>query len=349
MPTPYYEVQTVELKNLKSEYVNITDSDIPFEIKNKLGKTVFYVDQNGANIDTMESTTSFLTLKDTPNAFGEEYSVAVVKNGKIEFEKILNVDSLKTKNIDVEECKINKSNVKELVVNDAVFENSNVKKSSIKVLDADDITSKNIITNKIVTKEFIMDNCEIYDLMTKTITSTSIKTDNINCDAANLTSIINDNLKSKNIDFENLKGENMEIKNIKCEKLFLKDGLIDYCAIDNLDVENIKCNNLQLPKYKEYGTIEEPLFLAISRTKRLLVEGENLKIITKSPIDIKEQVFFIDGIDHELDYELSVVINKNNFVYSSLVNDGKCLKVQLRYDKLTEADTIVKIYIKKIN
>ena len=362
MPDNFYDCVSLrsvkhESKNISNGYVEINDSDVPFLVKNKDGKTVFCVDQSGANIKTIQATTGFIEMNDTANIMGKEDSVLMVKNGKVDFDDDLKVNSLKSGKVDVTEaisCSTLKSDsliIKSLKGND--LETLCLKTDSMesKIVNTGDLYSVAINADKIKTKELDIKDLQINAAKFNTLTSSSITTDNIAS-----THMICENLENKtglisHIQNETLKSKKLQSDTIDCNHLDAKDVVLSTAVIDILEARYIKCNTLKTEDPQTFGTNEEPLFLAHTRQKRLKVEpidfNNYLKIVTKVPVGVSDQTFYIDGLDLNLDYNLSVTLNKDNHVYYCLINDGVSLKVNLRYDKLTEANTIAKITVKE--
>ena len=84
MPDSSYYAISLQSQSLKTEAihcgkVNINNSQRPLEIVNDEGKVIFFVDNLGANIHTLNSTTSFLELFDTPNVIGKENTLLGIK------------------------------------------------------------------------------------------------------------------------------------------------------------------------------------------------------------------------------------------------------------------------------
>ena len=153
--------------------------------------------------------------------------------------------------------------------------------------------------------------------------------------------------RQTHIQNETLKSKKLQSENIDCNHLDAKDVVSSTAVIDILEARYIRCHSLKTEDYQTFGTNELPLFLAHTRQKRLKVDeaSSSLKVVTKVPVGISDQTFYIDGLDLNLDFNINVTLNKDNHVYSCLINDGVSLKVNLKYDKLTESNTIAKIYV----
>ena len=73
MPDSSYYAISLQSRTLKTEAIDcarvkINNSERPLEIKNDEGKVIFYVDNLGANVHTLNSTTSFLELSGHPHS-----------------------------------------------------------------------------------------------------------------------------------------------------------------------------------------------------------------------------------------------------------------------------------------
>ena len=90
MPDSSYYAVSLQSQSLKTEAihcgkVNINNSERPLEIMNDDGKVIFFVDNLGANVHTLNSTTSFLELFDTPKLLGNENSLLGIKMKNVIF------------------------------------------------------------------------------------------------------------------------------------------------------------------------------------------------------------------------------------------------------------------------
>jgi hypothetical protein len=341
----------LETNSIKSERFKINNSERPLEIKNDEGKVVFFVDNLGANVQTINSTTSFFELVDTPNGIGIENSLISVKNEKLAFVNEINLPKINGEYV------TSKSLVTDNVKSLDITSNS-IKTESIIV---DDVEATNLNVKNIRTDHIICNDMTIADFKTKTIMNEKLDCKNAKIESITSESITSNNLASTNIIVENLENQTGHITNLINETLVsntIKSTSIDALQIvadknvvseivscDLLDTTEIKCNKLSILK-SVYGTYEEPLDLAATRVKSVSCAGDLIIIHSKIPSGVINQDIIINGIKG--DYVVNMTFNKINDVTHTFIKNGKEHLLRMKYKERVERDSQVKIIIQKV-
>ena len=99
MPTQNYYANHLGCLHLRcnalaSDKVTINDSTMPLQVTNDAGELIFYVDNSGANVRTINSVTKLSDLQDTPNSLGSDNSILMVKGDKLAYSDVLNIASV---------------------------------------------------------------------------------------------------------------------------------------------------------------------------------------------------------------------------------------------------------------
>ena len=339
--------------------VNLSSKDRYINVKDNTGKDVFWVDENGANISSLETKTDFVSLTDTTDKLGDNNSVVVVKdtinggdvNKKLNFTKDLEIESLKTKNIKCEKCNIKSINTDILVGKSVLGDNATIDK-----IHSDEIVGVSIKTGDLIAKKLKCDNfktdlLEVINNKCERIIAEEIQNDtiiskNINGEKANIGELESQNVHIINLQANQTNGGNgnfdkgsfNELETVKFSAIHLKS--LD-AKINELEVERL------ITKYQEYGTFNEPLFLAITRDKSIeLNSPQNYhKIITRVPVGVKTQSFTLENINVKKDWKINVNLTKDNEVGSTLIIGENNIKVNLSYKKLVEDNTLAIIYL----
>ena len=376
MPDSYYESILIQCDDLRTTKINcdrvqINNSERPLEIKNDEGKVVFFVDSLGANIPTINSTTSFFELSDSPNEIGSENSLIGVRNEKLDF-----VNEIKLNNISAEEVTSNNivsSTVKSLgitsdsikteslIVNDITATDLSVKNIKTDHIACNNMKIENFKTSKSINEELDCKKAEIKSLTTESITSnnlasTNIIVENLENKTANITDILNETLISNSI-----KSTSVNALQIVAEKNVVAAEIYS----DLVDTKEIKCNKLSIHK-NVYGTHEEPLDLAVTRVKSVTVEGDLIIIHSKIPSGVLNQEITVHGLENDGDYVVSMTFNSSgrtkddnlisperrspfvNDITHMFVNTGNDYKLLMKYKERVERESQVKIIIQKV-
>lgn len=340
-------------KRINSTKVKINDTERPLEVINSEGKVVFFVDSSGANIPTINSTTSFFELSDSPNEIGIENSLISVRNEKLAF-----VNEIQLHNISAE--KVTSNNIVSSTVKSLGITSDSIKTESLIVNDitATDLSVKNIITDhiacnnmkianfktsKTINEELDCKKAEIETLKTESLTSnnlasTNIIVENLENKTANITDIVNETLISNSI-----KSTSVNALQLVAEKNVVAAEINS----DLVDTKEIKCNKLSIHK-NVYGTSTELLDLAITRIKSVTVEGDLIIINSKIPSGVLNQEITIHGLENDGDYVVSMTFNKVNDVTHMFVNTSNNYKLLMKYKERVERDSQVKIIIQKV-
>lgn len=346
----------LETNSIKSERFKINNSERPLEIKNDEGKVVFFVDNLGANVQTINSTTSFFELVDSPNELGEHNSLLGVQNEKLAFVNELNLPKISAEQVTANTIVTN--TVKSLGIT-----SGSIKTESMIV---NDVQASNLSVTNIKTDHIVCDDMTIADFKTTTIMNEKLDCKNAKIESTTSESLTSNNLASTNIIVENLENQTGHITNIINETLVsnaIKSTSVDALQIvaekkvvaetvssDLLDTKEIKCNKLSIHK-SVYGSSTEPLDLAVTRVKSVTVEGDLIIIHSKIPSGVINQEIIIHGL--EGDYVVSMTFSSSgspfvNDVTHTFINNHKEHLLRMKYKERVERDSQVKVIIQKV-
>ena len=156
MPNVNYYAVNLECESLKTSQVNcdkvkISNSSRALEVFNDDGKVVFFVDNLGASVNNINSSTQFTELSDTPYSLGNENSILGVKDGKIEF-----LDVLKFWKVEADEVTAKK------IITDTMKTEGMVSKSIVnETLTSDKIKCTTFDTGAITADTIVCDNMKL--------------------------------------------------------------------------------------------------------------------------------------------------------------------------------------------
>ena len=158
MPDSSYFANHLESFEFKSNKIDCgrvkigVNNERPLEIQNDEGKVVFFVDNLGANVHTLNSTTSFLELIDTPNTIGNDNSILGIEEGKMQF---------------IRDVKLSKAEVNCLAATS---------------IGTETIKADGIISNSVISGTLVVDDLTTPVAKINTITSNVIACDNMTID-----------------------------------------------------------------------------------------------------------------------------------------------------------------------
>ena len=321
MPDSSYHAINLESKSLKTEAIDcakvkINNSERPLEIKNDEGKVIFFVDNLGANVHTLNSTTSFLELFDTPNTLGKEHTLLGMKDEKIAF-----LDEIKLSKVEAEVLTskdIITNSIKATgIVSDSIINGKMV---------SDEIKATAINTNLLTSDSIVCENMKILRFETDMITGKGLKINEANIESLICNTLVNEELTSDIITVRELVNEKSNIAYLESEGIDSKQIKSDDIHAITGDITGLTCVKIYgslinakeietdklMIKKSVFGSEDEPLNLAVTQVKSVDVSGENIKITTKIPAGVLNQSIIINGLEIEGDYILNLSLNKLN-------------------------------------
>jgi hypothetical protein len=329
----------IKTEHLENKKVIIDNTETPLKIKNNKGDIVFWVDENGASVKQIETKYNFTDLLDTPSVI--EDGIMLVENEKILFKNDLKANSLKVKNLQSDEITTKKLNL------DNINNNNIVTKSLL----ADKITCDDLSVISLLLKNLILD-----DIEAKKINSNDIKSDNLSSKKIHANNIIADDLNTNSLKCELSNHNKLSSKLVNSEKSVVKEFDCDKAKIDNLDVNNLNIDELKLKKIivddidilnnklHEYGSLNEPLLLALTQINKLKLEdGNNHKIYIKIIEKIVTQSFNIENLPKNT--KLSWELHGDNIVNTSLNHNNNTSRININFSKKADANNILVLYI----
>tara|TARA_R110000803_G_C11988999_1_gene321686 strand:+ start:5494 stop:6555 length:1062 start_codon:yes stop_codon:yes gene_type:complete len=334
----------IDLGNLRlssnGKYISVRSGD----------KEVFWVDDNGANIQALETKTNFVSLTDCCDALGANGSVLMVSDEKVGCSKQLHIDSLKADSLsgtklDVQSCNIGSLISKSVLAETATLDKLCSDEVTAISLKAGDLTAKRFKCNDFITDVLKIDKSECKQLVADEISSNSCVVTNVMAVNGNIESLKSQNVTILNLNADQTNGgsgnfDKVTAKEVQTNKLKVVEMDGSYATLIELQVQRLNI------KYETYGLMEAPLFLAISQMKELALNPSSYhKIITRVPAHNKSQTFTMTGVSTRNDWKVSVSLTKDNEVQPTLVVLDTHLKLNLTYKKTTEEDTLAIIYL----
>lgn len=334
----------IDLGNLhlssKGKYISV----------NSGGKEVFWVDDNGANIQALETKTNFVSLTDCCDALGANGSVLVVNDEKVGCSKQLNIDSLNADalsgtKLDVKSCNSSSVISKSILAETATLDKLCSDEVTAISLKTGDLTAKKLKCNHFRTDILNIDKSECKQVIADEISSNSCVLTNVMANNGNIESLKSQNVTILNLNAGQTNGgsgnfDKVTAKEVQTNKLKCMDIDGSYAELIELKVQRLSI------KYETYGLMEAPLFLAITQTKSLTLNPASYhKIITRAPAHNKSQSFTMTGVSTRNDWKVSVSLTKDNEVYPTLVVLNENLKLNLTYKKPVEENTLVIIHL----
>jgi hypothetical protein len=209
-------------------------------------------------------------------------------------------------------------------------------------LCSEKIKIANFDCNMITGKELVIEQADIKHLKCNTLANDKLTSINI---------IVNDLANDKG-KITQLESQNIVSKQLKSNDIHAITGDITGLTCVNvssslIDAKEIWTDKLMIKKYV-FGSVEEPLNLAVTQVKSVAVSGENIKIITKIPAGVLNQTVIINGLDLDGDYIVNVMLNKINDCTHTLICEGNHHVLRVTYKERVDRDALLKILIQKV-
>ena len=352
MPTPRINAEDIIANNILGNKIHnkkviIDDSSTPFRVKDDKGDIVFWVDNSGCNIKALESKTNFLELLDTPDYLGDENSVLLVKDESLCFSNNLNVDNVKCEKLFSQQVHCDRLNTTNINLDSIVCKSVLTDKINTDDLKANSLLSQNLNCKNIDSESIKCNNFKCDDLSLKklnlhelngeksnlkSIKTIDCKTTNLDCKTAFV-----DNIKSNEIDITDAKIDNLKLKNLDLKELELEASFIKKLFVNDLNVLS------QVTQH--YGSLTEPLFLALTQQNTLeLLNGKNHIITTKIARGIKKQSFYINNLPKNP--RLTCELYNSEIVTTPLIcHIGDRTKININLAEKAEDEIILVLYI----
>ena len=359
MPDSSYYAINLESKSLKTEAIDcdkvkINNSERPLEIQNDEGKVVFYVDNLGANVHTLNSTTSFLELFDTPNVLGKEHTLLGIKDEKIAFLDEIKLSKVEAENLTSKDIITN--SIKAVgIVCDSIINGKII---------SDEIKTDTIHANSLKSDSIECENIKITNFETDMITGKELKINEANIESLKCNTLINEELTSDIITVRELVNEKSNIAYLESEGIDSKQIKSDDIHAITGDITGLTCVNIYgslinakeietdklMIKKSVFGSEDEPLNLAVTQVKFIDVSGENIKITTKIPSGVLTQTIIINGLDlsDDADYIVNLTLNQINDCTYTLINTNDAHVLRINYKERIDRDALLKILIQKV-
>tara|TARA_R100000951_G_scaffold116080_1_gene126452 strand:+ start:119 stop:1210 length:1092 start_codon:yes stop_codon:yes gene_type:complete len=343
-------------QSFTSKNVTFNEGDKFLNVKDNNGKSIFYVNNQGASINQIEKSISLENIEDFPDL---KVGVLRMQKNRLHFSKDLELDELEVEsaninNLEVLNLKLNKLNLPTLNADNIT--NSNLQTKSI---NADEAKITNLTTNELSSKTIVTE-----DIKTNTLSFDDLKTDKVNTNEVITDTINSTELSSKKANIDSLVSDDAGIAKLECKNIMVQN-------IDIIETANVKVLNneeayiadahiaeaeikiLKVDKiYKpcaEFGSLKKPLELNAVHNPVLDVNNEQNNIIIYNSITNKAPQNKFELINlPDAKYNISVICYNQaiNVVYN-LCKINEKTYIHSRFSELPK-DLVVEIYLERI-
>ena len=343
-------------QSLTTKNVSFNDGDKFLNVKDNNGKSIFYVNSQGASIDHIEKNVFLENIEDFPVL---KVGVLRMQKNRLHFSKNLELDELEVEsaninNLEVLNLKLNKLNLPSLNADNITNINLQTKsinadEAKITNLTTNELSSKRIVTEDIKTNTLSFDDLKTNKMNTNEVVTNTINSTELTSKKANFDSLVSDDagiakLECKNIMVQNIDIiESANVKVLNNEEAYIADAHMAEAEIKILKVDKI---------YKpcaEFGSLEKPLELNIVHNPVLDVNNEqnNIKIFNSITNKTPQNKFELINLP-DANYNISVICHNQaiNVVYNLCKLNGKTY-IHSRFTELPK-DLIVELYLERI-
>ena len=224
------------------------------------------------------------------------------------------------------------------------------------------IKATTINTNLLTSDSIVCEKMKIAKFETDMITGKESMINEANIESLICNTLVNEELTSDIITVQELVNEkgniaylesqSIDSKQIKSDDIHAVTGDITGLTCVNvcskiIDAKEIRSDKLIINK-SVYGSVEEPLNLAVTQIKSVDVTGENIKITTKIPSGVLNQSILLNGLEIDGDYTVNLTLNKLNDCTHTLICAGNHHILRVTYKERVDRDALLKILIQKV-
>jgi len=337
---------------IKNKNVKINDGNNYLEIQDNQGKKLFWVNDTGCNIKSIDKAVELEHILDFPTL---QNGLLYYSNDTLDFKKDISLNNLSVINSSVENLQVNNLEIKNLKLPDVLLD---------KLLNINDVSIKSLKNEILYSNEISSVNINSDVLKTKVIGSEEVQTNTISSKM-----LLTDVVKSKNILVEegkinSFEAEEAGIAQLECSSIMAHHINIVEAAnikvlnnevgnIGELDVCNAKIEILKVNKIiksiTEHGSVEQPLKLNIIENSFLDCNNDenNIKIYNKINDKTPENKFQLINLPDgnykvitkcynqfiNINYNICVVDNKK-YLYCKFKELPKNLIVEIILERI---------------
>lgn len=297
MPTIIYqdfnqlEANDLVINNkITHKNVKINNGNNYLEIQNDEGKKLFWVNNKGCNVKSINKSIELEDVFDFPKL---QEGILYYNNETLEFEKDISLNNLSVINSSVENLKVDNLEIKNLKLPDALLDkilninNINIKSLTNEILNTNELSSVNINSDVLKTKVIGSEEIETNTISSKILLTDVVKSKNILVEEANIKSFQAEQAGIAQIECSSIMAHNMNILetgNIKV--LNNEEAHIAELDVCNAEIQILKVNKI-IKSITEHGSVEKPKRLNMIEESFLDCNNDENNIIIFNKINDK--------------------------------------------------------------
>jgi len=343
-------------QSLTTKNVSFNEGDKFLNVKDNNGKSIFYVNSQGASINKIERNVSLENIEDFPDL---KVGVLRMQKNRLHFSKYLELDELEVEsaninNLEVLNLKLNKLNLPTLNADNITNLNLQTKsintdEAKITNLTTNELSSKRIITEDIKTNTLSFNDLKIEKMNTKEVLTTTISSTELTSKKANFDSLVSDDAGIAKLECKNIMVQNIDIiESANVKVLNNEEAYIADAHIAEAEIKILKVDKINKP-CAEFGSLKKPLELNIVHNPVLDVNNEqnNIKIYNSITNKTPQNKFELINLP-DANYNISVICHNQaiNVVYNLCKINDKTY-IHSRFSELPK-DLVVEIFFERI-
>lgn len=336
MPTiTYQDFNQLEANNLvinnkiTNKNVKINDGNNYLEIQDNQGKKLFWVNETGCNIKSIDKAIELNHILDFPTI---TEGVLYYNGETLEFQKDISLNNLSVINSSVENLQVDNLKIKNLKLPDAVLDkilninNINIKTLKNEILNTNELSSVNINSDVLKTKVIGAEEIETNTLNSKILLTDVVKSKNILVEEGKIKSFQAEEAGISKLECSSIMSHNMNILEMGNIKVLNNEvGNIAELNVSKAEIEILKVNKI-IKSVTEHGSVEQPLKLNIIENSFLNCNNDenNIKIYNKINDRTPENKFELINLpDGEYNVITKCYNQFTNINYNICVVDNK--------------------------
>jgi len=314
---------------ITNKNVKINNGNNYLEIQDNQGKKLFWVNDTGCNIKSIDKAVELEHILDFPTI---TEGLLYYNNETLEFQKDISLNNLSIINSSVENLQVNNLEIKNLKLPDALLDkllninDLNIKTLTNQILNTNELSSININTDVLKTKVIGAEEIETNTISSKILLTDVIKSKNILVEEGNIKVFQAEEAGISKLECSSIMAHNMNILETGNIKVLNNEaahiGELDVC---NAEIEILKVNKI-IKSITEHGSIEQPKKLNMIDNNLLDCNNDenNIKIYNKINDKTPENKFQLINLP-DGDYKVITKCHNQfcNINYNICVVDNK--------------------------
>jgi hypothetical protein len=314
---------------IKNKNVKINDGNNYLEIQDNQGKKLFWVNDTGCNIKSIDKAVELEHILDFPTL---KDGVLYYNWETLEFQKDISLNNLSVINSSVENLQVDNLEIKNLKLPDALLDkilninNINIKSLTNEILNTNELSSVNINSDVLKTKVIGSEEIETNTISSKMLLTDVVKSKNILVEEGKINSFEAEEAGIAQLECSSIMAHNMNILETANIKVLNNEvGNIGELQVNNCDIQILKVNKI-IKSVTERGSIEKPLILNMVDNGLLDCNNDenNIKIYNKINDKTPENKFELLNLP-DGDYKVITKCHNQfiNIIYNICIVDNK--------------------------